>query len=258
MKHVTSDSFVVVIPARYQSVRLPGKPLLDIAGKPMLLHVVDRARESKAAAVIVATDDARIEAACKDAGVDVCMTASTHNSGTDRITEVVTRMGYAPDTIVVNVQGDEPLIPAAVINQVASNLAARPDVGICTLYAQIHDEAEFHNPNAVKLVHDDSGKVLYFSRAPIPWPREGLTPATLAQAKRHIGLYAYRVEVLKQFVSWPPAVLEETEKLEQLRAMAHGVSIHAELACAPMPAGVDTPEDLEQVRRLLSQESLHA
>jgi 3-deoxy-manno-octulosonate cytidylyltransferase (CMP-KDO synthetase) len=258
MKHASAaPAFVVVIPSRYQSVRLPGKPLLDIAGKPMLLHVVERARQSRALDVIVATDDARIEAACKASGVQVCMTDPDHNSGTDRITEVATRLGYAPDTIVVNVQGDEPLIPPEVIDQVAANLAARPEFGICTLYAAVKDEAEFRNPNAVKLVHDDAGKVLYFSRAPIPWPREGLTPATLALAKRHIGLYAYRVSVLQQFVTWAPAALEETEKLEQLRAMAHGISIHAEAGCAPIPAGVDTPEDLEHVRQLLQAGTAH-
>src|SRR5690606_25152625 len=140
---------------------------------------------------------------------------------------------------------------AEAIDQVAANLAARPEIGICTLYAQIHDEAEFRNPNAVKLVHDEAGRVLYFSRAPIPFPREGVAAESLQHAKRHIGLYAYRVQVLKQFVTWAPTALEEIEKLEQLRAMAHGVSIHAEAACKPMPPGIDTPEDLEHVRRLL-------
>ncbi|MDR0780981.1 MAG: 3-deoxy-manno-octulosonate cytidylyltransferase [Pseudomonadales bacterium] len=252
MQHTrVAAAFIAVIPARYQSARLPGKPLADIAGKPMLLHVVERARQSHASAVIVATDDARIAAVCTAAGVSVCMTDPAHNSGTDRIAEAVTQLGYAPDTIVVNVQGDEPLIPPTVIDQVAANLAARPAFGICTLYAALKDEAEFRNPNAVKLVSDATGKVLYFSRAPIPWPRDGSTPATLALAKRHIGLYAYRVRVLQQFVAWPPAALETVEKLEQLRAMAQGVSIHAEAACAPVPAGVDTLDDLEQVRQLL-------
>ncbi|MDR2212977.1 MAG: 3-deoxy-manno-octulosonate cytidylyltransferase [Pseudomonadales bacterium] len=252
-----STDFIVVIPARYQSARLPGKPLCDIAGKPMLLHVVERARQSAAREVIVATDDARIEALCNTHALRVCMTDPSHNSGTDRITEVVTKAGYAPDTIVVNVQGDEPLIPPAVIDQVAANLAARPEFGICTLYAPVKDEAEFQNPNAVKLVCDANGKVLYFSRAPIPWPREGITAATLALAKRHIGLYAYRVRVLQQFVRWPAAALEECEKLEQLRAMAQGINIHAEAGSAPIPAGVDTPEDLEQVRALLRQGASH-
>lgn len=247
----TKQDFIVVIPARFQSVRLPGKPLLDIAGKPMVLHVVERARASAARAVYVATDDARIAEACHKAGAEVCMTGADHSTGTDRIEEVTRQLGLAHDAIVVNVQGDEPLIPPTVINQVARNLAARPDAGICTLYAPILSAEEFHNPNAVKLVTDLAGKVLYFSRAPMPWPRDGHTPDSLALAKRHIGLYAYRVEVLQQFVRWAPSPLEATEKLEQLRAMENGIAIHAELCCAPIPAGVDTQEDLHAVRQLL-------
>jgi len=248
-------SFIVVIPARYQSIRLPGKPLLDIAGRPMVLHVVDRARASGASAVYVATDDTRIQAVCEDAGVAVCMTDPQHVSGTDRISEVARQLRLADDAIVVNVQGDEPLIPPAVINQVAANLAARPDTGICTLYAPVADVAEFHNPNAVKLVTDTLGRVLYFSRAPIPWPREGLTVHTLAQAKRHVGLYAYRVRVLQQFVQWPPSPLEDTEKLEQLRAMHHGIELHAAQCCQYIPAGVDTQADLDHVRQLLQDKA---
>lgn len=245
------QDFIVVIPARYQSVRLPGKPLLDIAGKPMVLHVVERARASAAAAVYVATDDARIADTCHKAGVQVCMTSPDHSTGTDRIEEVTRQLGLARDAVVVNVQGDEPLIPPAVINQVARNLAARPDAGICTLYAPVASAEEFHNPNAVKLVTDQAGRVLYFSRAPIPWPRDGQTAASLTLARRHVGLYAYRVAVLQQFVTWAPSPLETTEKLEQLRAMEHGIGIHAELCCAPIPAGVDTHEDLQAVRQLL-------
>ena len=246
-------AFTVVIPARFQSSRLPGKPLLDIAGKPMILHVVAQALKSGATKVIVATDDLRIQDACEQAGVAVCMTNPGHESGTDRITEVAVLENLDNNSIVVNVQGDEPLIPPAVINQVAANLAARPDTGICTLYSPIAEEAEFTNPNAVKLVTDEAGRVRYFSRAPIPWPRDGITPHTLALAKRHIGLYAYRVSVLKQFVRWPLHPLEATEKLEQLRAMAHGVSIHAALCCQAIPAGVDTQADLDHVRHLLQQ-----
>jgi 3-deoxy-manno-octulosonate cytidylyltransferase (CMP-KDO synthetase) len=244
-------SFIVIIPARYQSSRLPGKPLLDIAGKPMLMHVVERARQSSARAVYVATDDERIRAACTDAGVPVCMTDPLHASGTDRSAEVAGQLGLADDSIVVNVQGDEPLIPPAVIDQVAANLAVRPGTGICTLYAPLVDAAEFHNPNAVKLVTDALGRVLYFSRAPIPWPREGLDTGSLALAKRHVGLYAYRVKVLQQFVAWPPSPLEETEKLEQLRAMYHGIEIHAAQCCEYIPAGVDTQADLDHIRLLL-------
>ncbi|MDY6981867.1 MAG: 3-deoxy-manno-octulosonate cytidylyltransferase, partial [Pseudomonadota bacterium] len=159
--------------------------------------------------------------------------------------------GLGTDDIIVNVQGDEPLIPPAVIDQVAANLAARPETGICTLYAPVSDETEFRNPNAVKLVTDTRGRVLYFSRAPIPWPRDGLTTDSLGLAKRHIGLYAYRVNVLQQFVGWPSAPLEETEKLEQLRAMYNGITIHAERSCEFIPPGVDTAEDLEHVRSLV-------
>ena len=245
-------SFIAVIPARFQSTRLPGKPLLDIAGKPMLLHVVERARRSAASAVWVATDDEHVRTVCEDAGAQVCMTDPLHASGTDRIAEVARVLKLSEDTIVVNVQGDEPLIPPAVIDQVAANLAARPQTGICTLYSAISDAEEFHNPNAVKLVTDALGKVLYFSRAPIPWPREGVTEATLAHAKRHVGLYAYRVSVLQRFVQWPLGTLEDTEKLEQLRAMYHGIEIHAAPCCEYIPAGVDTPADLEHVRRLLA------
>lgn len=249
--------FIAVIPARYQSSRLPGKPLLDIAGKPMVLHVVDRARQSGAVQVCVATDDTRISEVCKAAGVMVCMTDPAHPSGTDRIAEVARQLGLAADTIVVNVQGDEPLIPPAVIDQVARNMAQRPGVGICTLYAPIHDEAEFRNPNAVKLVTDHSGRVLYFSRACIPWPRDG-HPEGTAWGKRHIGLYAYRVQVLQDFVGWPVSELEQLEKLEQLRAMSQGITLHAEQCCEPIPAGVDTPEDLAHMRTLLERNDTQA
>lgn len=247
--------FVVVIPARYQSQRLPGKPLLDIAGKPMLMHVVDRARQSGARAVYVATDDARIQAACEAAGVPLCLTSAEHSTGTDRIEEVTRQLGLGPSDIVVNVQGDEPLIPPAVIDQVAAGLANTPEAGIYTLGVPITDREEFHNPNAVKLVGAANGRVLYFSRAPIPWPRDEAT-AVPAGACRHVGLYAYRVEVLQHFVSWPLGELEQIEKLEQLRALGQGVAIHAALACEPIPAGVDTQADLDAVRRLL--ESSHA
>lgn len=243
--------FIAVIPARYQSSRLPGKMLLDIAGKPMILHVVERVRQSHARAVYVATDDDRIRSVCEAAGAYVCMTDPQHQSGTDRIAEVASQLGLASTALVINVQGDEPLIPPAVIDQLAVNLATHHDAGICTLYADISEEDEFRNPNAVKLVTDAAGNVLYFSRAPIPWPRDGHTPGTL-WGKRHLGIYGYRVEVLQQFVRWPAGMLEQTEKLEQLRAMHNGVRIHAERACALIPPGVDTAEDLAAVRQLLA------
>lgn len=248
----TLTGFTAVIPARLHSTRLPGKPLLNIAGKAMILRVAERAHASQAKAVYIATDDDSILTVCENAGLKVCMTDPAHPSGTDRIAEVARQLGLPDDAIVVNVQGDEPLIPPAVIDQVAANLAVRPDTGICTLYSTLQDEAEFTNPNIVKLVADNNGGVLYFSRAQIPFPRDGMSAAVLQSAKRHVGLYAYRVKVLQQFVKWPPALLEQTEKLEQLRAMVNGIKIHAELCCEPIPPGVDTPEDLEHVRKLIA------
>jgi 3-deoxy-manno-octulosonate cytidylyltransferase (CMP-KDO synthetase) len=247
-----SSNFIAVIPARLHSTRLPGKPLLDIAGKAMILRVAERAHASQATAVYIATDDDSIRVVCENAGLKVCMTDPAHPSGTDRIAEVARQLELPDDVVVVNVQGDEPLIPPAVINQVAANLAARADAGICTLYSTLQDEAEFTNPNIVKLVTDKLGGVLYFSRAAVPFPRDGMTAAVLQAAKRHVGLYAYRVNVLQQFVKWPPAMLEQIEKLEQLRAMVNGIKIHAELCCEPIPPGIDTPEDLEHVRKLIT------
>jgi 3-deoxy-manno-octulosonate cytidylyltransferase (CMP-KDO synthetase) len=217
----------------------------------MVLHVAERARKSRAAAVYVATDDTRIADACRGAGIDVLMTRADHVSGTDRLAEAAAMLGLAADAVVVNVQGDEPLIPPAVIDQVASNLSARPGFGICTLYTPVTDETEFRNPNVVKLLTDATGRVLYFSRAPVPWQRDGAGSASLALAKRHLGLYAYRVDVLRSFVEWPPSPLEQIEKLEQLRAMHHGIAIHAEACCARVPPGVDTQADLDHVRALL-------
>lgn len=243
--------FIVVIPARYQSSRLPGKPLIEIAGKAMLLHVVEQARRSAAGAVYVATDDARIEALCREHSVQVCMTSKRHTTGTDRIEEVCRQLQLPAQALVVNVQGDEPLIPPEVIDQVARNLAGREEAGICTLYAPVESLEEYLNPNAVKLVCDEQGRVLYFSRAPIPCDRDA-QGRSFALAKRHLGLYAYRVGVLQQFVRWAPSALEECEKLEQLRAMSHGVYIHAERCCRPLPPGVDTVEDLERVKAVLN------
>jgi 3-deoxy-manno-octulosonate cytidylyltransferase (CMP-KDO synthetase) len=249
-------SYTVVIPARYASTRLPGKPLLDIAGKPMIQHVYERACESAAAQVVIATDDERIEQVARGFGATVCMTRSSHPTGTDRIEEVVAQLGLADDAIVVNVQGDEPLIPASVINQVADNLLQHGDAGISTLCEPITSAAELFNPNMVKVVGDDRGMALYFSRAPIPWERDAFaggepTATTTITAQRHLGIYAYRAGFLHQFVQWPEAELEKIECLEQLRAMAHGVKIHVQLAAEPLPPGVDTQEDLDHVRSLL-------
>jgi len=245
-------NFIVVIPARFQSSRLPGKPLLDIAGKPMLHHVVERAMASNADAVYVATDDERIRSSLESLGDNVVMTSSRHRSGTDRIEEVTRKIGLEDDDIVVNVQGDEPLIPPEVINQVASDMATHRDARICTLYEFLSSEAEVNNPNNVKVVTDDEGYALYFSRSVIPHKRDD--HSIFNDYKRHIGIYAYRTSVLHDFVKWPHGILEEAEQLEQLRAMANGTRIHVQKACAEIPAGVDTQEDLDKVRRLLAGE----
>lgn len=243
--------FMVVIPARYASTRLPGKPLLDIAGMPMIQHVYQRACESEANAVVIATDDERIRRTAEAFGAQVVMTRADHQSGTDRIQEVAAIMGLSEQALVVNVQGDEPLIPPATINQVAANLRKFTDAGISSLFHTLHDDTERHNPNAVKVVTDAQGYALYFSRSPLPW--QDTEPV---HGKRHVGIYAYRVATLNQFVIWPRSLLEVSERLEQLRAMHHGVRIIMDEAAQRVPAGVDTPEDLEAVRRFLSDSEL--
>lgn len=249
-------SFSVVIPARYGSTRLPGKPLLDIAGKPMVQHVWEQARASEAAEVIIATDDERIHAVSTAFGASVCMTSSDHPSGTDRLQEVAAACGWADEHVVVNVQGDEPLIPPALINQVASNLANHPAAGIATLCERMGSNDELRNPNAVKVVMDVHGMALYFSRATIPWPRDAYNsnPDEMPSGEwnRHIGIYAYRTGFLHQYVTWPPAPLEQLEQLEQLRALYQGVGIHVAPAQQEVPAGVDTEQDLLAVRELLA------
>lgn len=247
--------FVVVIPARYSSTRLPGKPLLDIAGKPMIQHVYERACDSQASAVYVATDDQRIADAVQSFGGECLMTRDDHQSGTDRIQEVARQLALPDDKIVVNVQGDEPLIPPATIRQVAAALQAHPEAGISSLYHNIHDETEWRNPNAVKVVVDAAGFALYFSRSPIPWQSD-TAEATHLLVKRHVGIYGYRVSTLNAFVSWVPSELERSERLEQLRAMYHGVRIIMSEAEEALPAGVDTPEDLESIRRFLTDSEM--
>ncbi len=242
--------FHCVIPARHGSTRLPGKPLLDIAGLPMIERVRQAAAASAARSVIVATDHEEIRARVAAAGGEVCLTAADHASGTDRLAEVARQRGWADDAIVVNVQGDEPLLPAAVINQVAANLAAHPECGVATLCEPITDAETLADPNAVKVVAV-AGKALYFSRAPIPWARDralrGEPPLDpRCPPLRHI--YAYRVAALSAFTGWPVAPLEAVECLEQLRFLANGVAIHVAPAVAPVPGGVDTPADLERVR----------
>jgi 3-deoxy-manno-octulosonate cytidylyltransferase (CMP-KDO synthetase) len=246
-------SFKVVIPARWASSRLPGKPLADIGGRPMIAHVWARAKESGAEEVVVATDDPRVQEAVAALGADVEATAPEHPSGTDRIEEVARRRGWPDEAVVVNVQGDEPLMPPAVIDQVAANLLSNPDAGMATLAEPITDAGDVADPNRVKLVTDASGFALYFSRAPVPWARETFPPAPGASLpadvwRRHLGIYAYRVGLLHRFVEWSPAPLERIEMLEQLRVLHHGVRIHVDDACAVVPGGVDTPADLERVR----------
>ena len=251
-----SSAFTIVIPARYASSRLPGKPLQEIAGKPMIQHVWQQACKSSAQRVLVATDDARIVEVCRGFGAEVLLTRPEHNSGTDRLAEVATALGLAADAIVVNVQGDEPLIPPAIIDQVAANLAAHPEAAIATLAEPIDEAAALFNPNVVKVVSDLNGLALTFSRAPLPWARDAFAvnrerlPAAVPY-RRHIGIYAYRTQFLHDFVAWGPCWLEDTECLEQLRALWHGVRIHVADALQAPPAGVDTPDDLERVRRLL-------
>jgi len=252
-------SFRVVIPARFGSSRLPGKPLLDICGKPMVVHVYERALQSAATDVVVATDDPRIEAVLRELGAPVVMTRADHPSGTDRLQEVAAHFGWAADDIVVNVQGDEPLIPPAVINQVAENLMLASAASIATLAEPIHHAEQLFNPNIVKLVRDASDHALYFSRAPMPWARdafaqncEQLPPEALSLYLRHLGIYAYRVGFLHDYVSWPPALIEQVEALEQLRALYQGVKIHVGVAAVELPPGVDTQADLDRVRAVMA------
>lgn len=244
-----TSRFIVVIPARYASTRLPGKPLVEIAGKPMIEWVFRQAAKSGAAEVIVATDDERIAAACRAFGAPVELTSPEHASGTDRIAELARRFEWPDGEIVVNVQGDEPLISPACIAQAAQLLDAHPQAAIATLVAPLTAQAEFSDPNFVKVVTDKDGWALYFSRAPIPWPRDGGMPAVM----RHIGLYAYRAGGLRALSAAPACTLEQVEKLEQLRALWLGLRIMVATAAEPPSPAVDTEEDLDKVRRLLER-----
>ncbi len=248
-------SFSVLIPARLKSTRLPGKPLADIGGAPMVVRVAQRAQQSSAERVIVAVDDARVQAACEQHGIATVMTSAEHPTGTDRLAEAVTRLGLDDDAIVVNVQGDEPLMPVSVIERVAALLAQSPDCAMATAAHPIESVDAFLNPNVVKVVLDEKGRALTFSRAPIPYPRdhfrEGLAglPAGLP-ALHHLGLYAYRVRFLKRFPTLAQAPLERFESLEQLRALYYGERIAVMILNEQLPAGVDTQEDLERVRAI--------
>lgn len=248
--------FTVVIPARYDSTRLPGKPLVDIAGKPMIQHVYERAQESGAENIIIATDDQRVADAASGFAAEVCMTSSQHSSGTERLSEVVTKLGLNNDEIVVNLQGDEPLMPPSLIHQVAQNLADYSQASIATLAEKIHTAAELFDPHAVKVISDQNGYAIYFSRAPIPWDRDAfsITTEELPEQSlhfRHIGLYAYRAEFIKEYVSWPACELEHMESLEQLRVLWHGHKIHVAEADESAVAGVDTEADLARARQAL-------
>jgi len=251
--------FTVVIPARFASTRLPGKPLKDIAGMSMIQRVYQQAQKSQAAQVIVATDDQRVFNEVEGFGGEVCMTSPDHQSGTDRLQEVAEHYGFADDHIVVNVQGDEPLIPPEVIDQVAENLVSHLEAGVSTLCEPIENDGDFSNPNIVKVVADSIGMALYFSRAPIPWPRDHVKQDNQVNAMsdtlspmRHIGIYGYRVAMLNAFINWPLAPIETLECLEQLRFMWNGERIHVAEAQALVPGGVDTEEDLQRVINLLS------
>jgi 3-deoxy-manno-octulosonate cytidylyltransferase (CMP-KDO synthetase) len=245
MSSVMQANFKIVIPARYASTRLPGKPLIDIHGKPMIEWVYQAAVQSHAQQVVVATDDERISKVVESFGGDCCLTRSDHTTGSDRIVEVCETLDWSDETIIVNLQGDEPLMPAQNLSQVALNLQ-RSGYDMATLHKSI-DQQSAQNPNQVKLVHDQQGKALYFSRAAIPFQRD----EPIAQYYGHIGLYAYRVGFLKTYATLLPCMLEQSEKLEQLRALYYGYSIHTELAALTPGIGVDTREDLLQVSEIL-------
>ena len=249
-------SFTVIIPARYASSRLPRKPLADIAGKPMIQHVWEKTQQAGANRVIIATDHEEIEQVAKTFGAEVCMTSTEHNSGTERLAEVIEKMAIADDEIIVNVQGDEPLIPPVIIQQVAQNLAEN-QVNMATLAVKLETKEELFNPNCVKVVTDQKGMALYFSRAAIPFARDYFADCNDAFVAsqpylRHIGIYAYRAKFVNQYICWQPTVLEKLESLEQLRALWYGEKIHVELVKEAPQVGVDTLEDLERVRQILS------
>jgi 3-deoxy-manno-octulosonate cytidylyltransferase (CMP-KDO synthetase) len=249
-------SFKVVIPARFGSTRLPGKPLLDIAGQPMIAHVCQRAIEAEAQQVVVATDDKRIFDRVTELGLNVVMTDPGHKSGTERINQVAEQLSWADDEIIVNLQGDEPLIPPAYIKDVALALGSQSKAGIATLAAQITESEEIFNPNAVKVVLNQAGYAMYFSRAAIPWDRDHFS-ASGGQVThsipylRHIGMYAYTVKFLKDYCSWQSSVLETIESLEQLRILWYGEQIFVKTVEKPPEAGVDTQADLERVEKVL-------
>lgn len=253
---MTDTGFIVAIPARFDAARLPGKPLRLLGGEPLILHVVRRALQAGAREVWVAADDARIADALAGAGVQVAMTAKTHASGSDRLAECAAIAGWADDAVVVNLQGDEPFAPASAVRAVADTLRAS-GAEMSTLAAPVADAATLFDPNVVKLVRAGNGDALYFSRAPLPWPRDAFAadrsrlPAG-GHWLRHIGIYGYRAGFLKRYAALPPTPLECVESLEQLRALEHGYRIAVAMTPEPFPPGVDTPEDLDRAARRLA------
>ena len=238
-------AFTVIIPARYGATRLPGKPLLELAGQPVIAHVWQRACESGAERVIIATDDPRIETVAQQLGAEVCLTRSDHRSGTDRLAEVATKRQLADDQIIVNLQGDEPLMPPDLLKQVASTLAAAPMAAMATLSTAITDSADCVDPHTVKVVSDHHGRALYFSRAAIPFARDSQAHAGIpTAAQRHLGIYAYRVSFLQRYADLPSSPLEALEQLEQLRALQAGEWIQVAQATQIPGPGIDTPADL--------------
>lgn len=263
MGSLPSPTFHAIIPARYASTRLPAKALADIAGKPMVVRVAERAQASGAASVCVATDHSAIAEACRAHGVKALMTAAEHAQGTDRLAEAARLLGLEDDAIVVNVQGDEPLMPPSLVREVAAALAAKPGAAIATACHAIGDAADLHSPHVVKVVCDEEGYAMYFSRAPIPYPRDALAGSpTLAALPRgvpflrHIGLYAYRAGFLQAYTRLPPVPIERAEALEQLRALAYGYRIAVLRTDVAPPAGVDTAAELERARALFAESPL--
>lgn len=271
MTEQTQDTppFRVMIPARFAATRLPGKPLIQIGGRPLIAWVWERARASSASEVLVATDDERIAEVCRGFGAEVVMTTADHRSGSERIAEVVERRGWSPDEILVNLQGDEPGIEPALIDQVALGLARHQDAGMSTLACRVEDAPTLFDPNVVKVVVDREGYALYFTRAPVPWHRDAFQcdadplrptwPSRLSAGLpcgtpflRHIGLYGYRAGFLARYLRWSPAPIEEAESLEQLRVLWHGERIHVSVAASPPGPGVDTPADVQRAEAWLA------
>ena len=252
--------FRIIIPARYDSSRLPGKPLRLIAGKPLLQHVFECAKRSNAQHIVIATDDERIQQAAAGFGAEVCMTASTHASGTERLAEVISKLNIDDDEIILNLQGDEPLMPAACLDQVASLLGHKPDAMMASLCEPIDHVEDMFNPNVVKVVLSRDDDAIYFSRAPVPWHRDTFAAPVDALPQenvffRHIGLYAYRAGFVNQYLNLSASPIEKIESLEQLRVLWHGYNIAMAIACEKPGPGVDTEAELAMVEKMLATES---